>query len=145
MWTELLSIAQQRRPYIWQHYQTRRRHERISRATSGMFTYFDRNSLSIRSNRARPLQNRCLLPPCFSQGQAITDTFDVITRPTEGLCEPDSRRWMIAFISRTSDVSTFPSIINRPCNRTPQRTEHLPGSRTWFGNVQTANILIWLM
>lgn len=95
-------------------------HEWISQITLGMF---NRNILPNHSHHVRPLQNHCLLPPCFSQTQAITDTFDVITRPTEGVCEPDSRRWMIAFIKWTSDASTFPSIINKLCNRTPQHTE----------------------
>lgn len=88
----------QRCPYLWHCYQTLGRDEQISQVTPGMFTLFNRNSPSIQSNHVRPWQNHCLLPLRSSQGPAITDTSDVIKRPTEGLCEPDCRRWMIAFM-----------------------------------------------
>ena len=109
----------QRCPYLWHCYQTLRRHERIGPVTPGMLTLFNRNSPSIQSNHVRPWQNHCLLLLHSFQGPAITDMSDVIKRPTEGLCEPDSRRWMIAFIKWTSDVSTFPSIKTDP-DWTPQ-------------------------
>lgn len=61
--------------------------------------------------------------PSYLTHTQTTDTFDVITRPTEEPCEPHSRRWMIAFIKSTSDALSHSMKTNQTVGIALQNTE----------------------